>query len=300
MTSELSFLYQQLNHQDNAHYYRYLLLDMLGEVNELSVLYLATLKETFAKENITVVPRPELRHDLNACPHLICLATPGQMVDFEYVQNSFLEAKQEVLFNKRYICGWLISEHPPQLMAELILQAGINLGTLINQRFVPFYEPFKLQLLQEGNHICPDWIERYLAFTKRYFYLDVTVNLVDISTKRKPSGDVLMVLADQATFNLSESHNLFYLYAEYVEILADEGQYPDKYTLSQLSEYYHIASTLLTAMSDRYLLTIYCMRYGDLSKNPAVLALLNRDDKSAINDFAQALIELDERQLIIK
>ncbi|WP_392563731.1 hypothetical protein RHO13_10725 [Orbus wheelerorum] len=297
MNSSIS-LYRQLDSIQNQPYYRYLLLDMLGDVNELSILHPSLLKEQFAKEHIIPIARPELNYDLSSCPHLICLALPNQSINFEYIQNSYIEAMQERLFTKRYVCSWLVSELAPTEMADAILQNGINLGLLVNKPFIPFYEPFLLQLLQDDNHIQVGWLKKYLPFAKHYFYLDVSAKLRDATYQQDENLSEWVFLSDSIPFNLRENKNIFYLYAEYVDILSDEGKTADDRTLSQLLGYYQKSTKRLSNLSDCYLFTIYCMRYGDLSNNSSVLAILKRYDNNEIDNFRDALINLDENELL--
>jgi hypothetical protein len=170
-------LQQQLNSEENKKYYRYLLIDMLGVTSELSELYAQRLKQTLPKEAIQVVKRPELLHDLSSCPHLICIGQPNQTVKQNLLNAALWQIREDFLTTKAYICGWLVSDQSIDQLSETLVEIGTRLGRLTGSKFIPFYESFRLQLLQDSHATDPNWIGSLFPANSKYYYIDLQQQL---------------------------------------------------------------------------------------------------------------------------
>jgi hypothetical protein len=71
-------LIDEINNNKNQQQYRYLLLDRLGNVSELSLIDNEALQETVSPERLAVIKRSDLDHELLSCPLLLCLGKPNQ------------------------------------------------------------------------------------------------------------------------------------------------------------------------------------------------------------------------------
>ena len=130
---------------NGANEYRYMLLDPLKRIALWDPLHRDILRESFGDSALCHVLRPDLAWSLEHCPQLLLLASPGQQCDEVIIKRSEDYSRQEVLYEKRYVCGWLRSSLPPDEMAVWLaeLNKRFNTGAV-----VPIFEPLRLDLLR--------------------------------------------------------------------------------------------------------------------------------------------------------
>jgi hypothetical protein len=267
-------LQQQLNSEENKKYYRYLLIDMLGITSELSELYAQRLKQTLPKEAIQVVKRPELLHDLSSCPHLICIGQPNQTVNQNLLNAALWQIREDFLTTKAYICGWLVSDQSIDELSEILVEIGTRLGRLTASTFIPFYEPFRLQLLQDSHATDPNWIGSLFPANSKYYYIDLQQQLRMI-TNQENKPFTQLFLDQKIVFFQQESKRLFRLYVLWYELKERQGQPIKTNELIDLINYYYNAHLLgLTDIEDRTIFVFFSLKYGDLLQNQKIREII--------------------------
>lgn len=260
-----------LDSQDNQHYYRYLLIDPLTSVSEMDFIDLNNIKDQLDDEAITTVIRSDLAYDLASCPKLVTIGKPNLPLEKRLLHFSVVEAQSEILQKKRYICGWMVSQYPPEVVAEQITHIGRFLTKYMGTHFVPFYEPFRMQLLHQGNAVCPEFLADVLNCFQHYSYptINKTVNTIH-HLGYKPENFTLF-LSEEAKFYQQHSNILFDIYLSQVNILTKTEKEIDNISLMEIAESYHKACSYgLNALSDRKIFTLMSMTYGNLLSNTKI------------------------------
>ncbi|NBA97359.1 DUF4123 domain-containing protein [Pseudomonas sp. R5(2019)] len=125
----------------------YLLIDPLAEYDNEYPLSVDALTNDLGESAVERVLRPDLAHLPEACPALIQLAAPGETPSSQYLTRSALYALDELTYNKRYICGWLLSEQPLATVAQHLTTHCRTVAPAGGENTVPWYEPLRLELL---------------------------------------------------------------------------------------------------------------------------------------------------------
>jgi F420-dependent methylenetetrahydromethanopterin dehydrogenase len=84
------------------------------------------LKEGNGSNFLQRVLRPDLAWSPEHCPLLVLLASPGENCDERLIEESEEYALGEVLYEKRYVCGWMSASLDPQEMATWIAELCKN------------------------------------------------------------------------------------------------------------------------------------------------------------------------------
>lgn len=126
--------------------YLYLLVDGQAECALDHPLSVPSLIESLGASAVTRVLRPDLSHSPDCCPALIQLAAPGEEVAPHYLELSARYAEWDLGYNQRYICGWLASEQPLEVIASHI---ATRCETTADEDGwpSPWFEPLRLELL---------------------------------------------------------------------------------------------------------------------------------------------------------
>lgn len=267
-------LEQQLNSEENKKYYRYLLIDMLGVTSELSELYAQRLRQTLPKEEIQVVKRPELLHDLSSCPHLICLGQPNLAINEDLLTASLWQIREDFLMTKPYICGWIVSDQSIDQLSEILKEIGTRLGRLTSSKFIPFYESFRMQLLQDSHATNPNWIGSLFPANTKYYYIDLQQKLRMITNQQnKPFTQ--LYLDHKIVFIQQESKRLFRLYVIWYELKEQQGQPIKTNELIELINYFYQAHLLgLTDIEDNTIFVFFSLKYGDLLRSQKIREII--------------------------
>lgn len=149
--------------------YRYLLIDPLKPVMSWNPLHPDCLKEGKGSNFLQRVLRPDLAWSPEHCPLLVLLASPGENCDERLIEESEEYALGEVLYEKRYVCGWMSASLDPQEMATWLAELckKIRPGAI-----VPVFEPLRLELLRSTAD--PAQLSTLLAPIGRWIFLSAT------------------------------------------------------------------------------------------------------------------------------
>ncbi|WP_025807407.1 DUF4123 domain-containing protein [Pseudomonas chlororaphis] len=129
------------------HDYVYLLVDGLAECAPEHPLSVPSLTQSLGEAAVTRVLRPDLAHTPEACPALVQLAAPGEAILKRYLDLSARYAIDDVAYNKRYVCGWLLSPQPLEAIARHIAAQCHTTAPVSGQSLSPWFEPIRLELL---------------------------------------------------------------------------------------------------------------------------------------------------------
>lgn len=139
-------------HYRTADEYFYLLVDSRAECALDHPLSVPSLTGSLGDAAITRVLRPDLAHAPDHCPALIQLAAPGEQVPQRYLELSADYATWDLAYNARYICGWLSSPQPPDVIAAHIAARCETTADETGDPS-PWFEPLRMELLSStlGN-----------------------------------------------------------------------------------------------------------------------------------------------------
>ena len=126
--------------------YLYLLVDGQAECALDHPLSVPSLIESLGASAVTRVLRPDLSHTPEICPALVQLAVPGEHVSPHYLELSAAYAEWDLGYNQRYICGWLASEQPLEVIASHIATCCETIASEDGWPS-PWFEPLRLELL---------------------------------------------------------------------------------------------------------------------------------------------------------
>jgi len=160
-----------LNNYTHYFKYRYLLVDNLVALQDENPLSQSSLLKTFGDKNITKVLRSDLSHEANFCPTLITLAEPAKYFENTILREIIAQAAIECLWPKRYICAVIISDLDPQALADKLIAIGDKIADRLQQPFYPFFEPFRMEFLQQvGSIEDQNGLSAQLAPLDCYYY----------------------------------------------------------------------------------------------------------------------------------
>lgn len=291
-------LLQILDNENSRKQYRYLLIDALTTVSEMDFIALNNIKELLGENTITTVIRPDLSHDLASCPKLITIGKPNQELEKRLLHFSIVEATDEILQSKRYVCGWMLSEHPPEIIIEQMVNIGSFLSKYCGTGFVPFYEPFRMQLLQEGNAICPEFIANMLNCFQAYCYPTTTQTLNIVKPLENRQENISMFFSEDAKFYQQQIKMIFQLYLSESKIYGETGKDINKISLINIAKVYQKAFFCgLTQISDQLVFALMTLRYGDLLSNPQLKRAID-DAKFDEGSLLERFQSIDREQFI--
>jgi hypothetical protein len=257
-----------LDNENNQKYYRYLLLDPLTSVSEFDFVNLNNIKDYYGQEAINTVVRTDIAYNLNVCPQLVTLGKPNHPIEKRLLHFSLIEAQSEVLQSKRYVCSWLVSQYPPDVTAKNLADIGTHLTEFLGGKFVPFYEPFRMQLLHQGNMICPEFMADLLSCLVNYNYLTVNKTIATINNLGyKPKLNTLFI-SEEAKFYNQYIKVIFDIYLSQANIYTKLDRDITQIDLIKLASAYHSAYACgLKDLSDQKIFTFMTLRYGNLFSN---------------------------------
>jgi hypothetical protein len=167
----------KLNNQDNFNKYRYLLVDNLVALNSINPLSHDSLVDQFGEDKLfgeqklTQVLRTDLDYDPSICPTLIKLAEPNEFLDSPILGDISEQAEIECFWSKRYICAYIVSPLKPSILAKQLITIGNNIAKILQQPYYPFFEPFRMQFLQEvATNEDSAWLKSQFAQIENYYY----------------------------------------------------------------------------------------------------------------------------------
>lgn len=281
-----------LNSESNQQYYRYLLLDPLVAVSELEFISLNTIKDHYGEQAVTPVIRTDLAYDLDACPQLVILGNPGQPIEQRLLKFSLREAENELLQSKRYVCSWLVSQHPPNIIAQMLTGIGKYLTQFIGTKFVPFYEPFRMQLLHQGNIICNEFLADVFSCLISYSYLTINKTISTINRLNYKPNSYSIFLSQEAKFYQQHIKVIFDIYLTQVRVYKKLGKDVTQIDLIQLANTYQKAcQNGLTDSNDQRTFVLMSLRYGDLLSVSKIKEAIDqaKQDKGSLAERFRAI-----------
>ncbi|MCX8574727.1 MULTISPECIES: hypothetical protein [unclassified Gilliamella] len=265
-----------LNNENARKQYRYLLIDNLVSLSYFHILSIQSLKEELGKEAIHIIPRPDLTHDLDHCPKLVVIAKPDEQLNEKFVHFISKELQNDGSLQKRYICCCMVSENEPETLSKQIINIGLKLATLNKTRFVPFYEPFKLFLLQEGNKICFDWLPYLLNCCSTYCYTSFTNRLQIIQSLSSIQDPSELFINEEVKFYLKESTKLYHLTIAWQNICGMQNRHIQDSDILSLAECYRTAKIAgLKNTRDLFTLSLLLKEYPKLLEQKEVNEAVN-------------------------
>jgi len=281
-------LQELLNNENNKKNYRYLLLDMLGTTSELSPLYINALRDNLSLNDIAIIKRPELLHDVESCPHLVCLGRPNHDINDSLLEASIWQIEEDHLVTKQYVCAWIVTELEINELANCLLQIGESLGTFCNMKFNPFYEPFRLQLLQDMFIRDPQWIGQFFPVNLTYYYVSTNQKYRQIIGKEV---NTIPYIHQEIITTQQEIAILFRLYVTWYEINTKQEYDIKDDALFNIAKYYIISKSMgLINNEDKFVFVLLSMKYGDLSKSKTIQDAI---EHSVAGQLANKLSEID-------
>lgn len=281
-----------LNSESNQQYYRYLLLDPLVAVSELEFISLNNIKDHYGEQAVTPVIRTDLAYDLDACPQLVILGNPGQPIEQRLLKFSLREAENELLQSKRYVCSWLVSQHPPNIIAQMLTGIGKYLTQFVGTKFVPFYEPFRMQLLHQGNIICTEFLADVFSCLVSYSYLTINKTISTINRLNYKPNSYSIFLSQEAKFYQQHIKVIFDIYLTQVRVYKKLGKDVTQIDLIQLANTYQKACQIgLTDSNDQRTFVLMSLRYGDLLSVSKIKEAIDqaKQDKGSLEERFQAI-----------
>ncbi|MFJ4344231.1 hypothetical protein [Pseudomonas sp. NPDC089401] len=128
----------------------YLLLDPVVSCNARHPLSIPSLTKALGNEAVVRVARADMVNTPELWPALVCLARPEEDMP-EQASFSGEHAAMESAENRRYVCGWLLSEQSSEVIASHIAQECQTLRPACKETFAPWFEPARLALLHSAT-----------------------------------------------------------------------------------------------------------------------------------------------------
>lgn len=281
-----------LDNESNRKQYRYLLIDKLVSVSRLEILDLDNLTELLGEQSVTTVVRPDLSHDLNACPKLITLANPNDKIDDKLLHWTIKQSAKESMLNKRYVCFWAASELAPNEISEKIVEIGLKLGELMNLRFVPFYEPFRMQLLNDANLICPDWLSHVLACFSVYSYTTFTHQMRYVLPLSYTATALDLFLTEETKFFQKESLKLYHLSLAWHNLCHKQNREITDSDILKLFYFYQQGWIYgLTHNNDLFNYALIMMKYADKLNSDQISKGISiaKDDPGSLEHYFRTM-----------
>lgn len=259
-------LFNLLDNESARKQYRYLLIDNLVSLSYFHVLSIQSLQENLGKEAIQVVPRTNLAHDLEHCPKLIVIAKPNEPINEKLLHHISHELQDDGSLQRRYISACIVSKNNPKTLSEQLIDIGLKLTKFTHTHFVPFYEPFKMYLMLEGNKICSDWLPSLLNCCSTYCFTSFTNRLQVIQSLDHTPEPYEILVTEEVKFYLKESAKLYQLTIAWKNICQKQNKNIQDNDILQLAEYYYEAKTAgLEDTYDKFSLALTLMNYPNLS-----------------------------------
>lgn len=245
------FLTESLSARQNE--YRYLLLDPLKKVVEWNLLHDDNLRESYGKDALRRVLRPDLAWSPEHCPQLLLLAPPGGELDEGLVQYSEEYARGEALYEKRYVCGWLTSALAPDAMAAWL---AALCGNIKSGAIIPVFEPLRLELLEATTR--PSMLSGQLAAVSQWHLMSSAGELKTLNGQRSEEAWVLNWGIERAQ---NDARNLWRLLSAWddagdrlptdaVRRASGAWLLSGQYRLHHLSDRLYLALNILTLPTD--------------------------------------------------
>lgn len=158
------------------------LLDPNHPVASTHPLHIERLRKRSITSELIVVPRDDRVSDPGSHPRLLVLRTREDRGwrDENLLALTLSCAQQRRLsINGAYVCGWLVTDVPPEEVALQIRRSIIvNSMGAPRPRVVPLFEPHRLVL---ASHLAPpQWLSDWLGGISSWFLIDASGQLREV------------------------------------------------------------------------------------------------------------------------
>lgn len=264
--------------------YRYLLLDPMKKVASWNPLHVAKLSEHQEGSIQQRVLRPDLAWSPEHCPILFLLAAPGAQCDEELVHSSEEYARDEALYEKRYVCGWLSSSLAPDAMAEWLASLCGNLKQGVS---IPVFEPLRFELLLVTADL--NLMAGQFAGVSQWHLMSCSGELKTLNGEHTDNTWVLNWGAEQAQNEARNLWRLLSVWHDASEALPEDAvrQAVDAWAVSGKVRLHHL--------SDRFYLALSALTQpADITKHAAVQSCLQQASDDAALYFEQLMQTLPD------
>ncbi len=246
--------------------YRYLLLDPLKSVPSWNALHLNRLNDVFGNDALYRVLRPDLAYAPQYCPVVMLLALPGILCNEELLLKSEEYSRDEKLYEKRYICGWISSPLAPEAFAAEL--AGLC-KQVQRENIVPFYEPLRLELLTALNG--KNEFSRLISNISQWCWISCSGRMQVLSGTTEGDEWRMKWGTECAQNNVRDIWRLLSAWHKTGGSLPADAakQAADAWAKSELARLPHKADTVCLALS-------YLTLPDNITAHPEVLALLEQ------------------------
>lgn len=273
----LEVLQSQFNEGSSLQHYRYLLIDRLAVVSELSPLYDEALQDNIAPELLAVIKRPELAHSLASCPLLVCIAEPNEQLNKKLFVSALRQINIDYLTSKQYVCGFLASPLPPESLADELLNAGLIAGKALGRRFLPFYEPFTLDVLWHSYEAPKSHLGLLLPDDTHYYFINTNgdccvFHAIDYEDEKDFAQ---RFVNPKLRFNLLNQAALYHLVVTWQDLCEQQKKPLSEQALSRIMAlFYDPHATQLDNDQDRRAYVLFSLQYGQLMTNEELSKLI--------------------------
>lgn len=151
--------------QHSADAWLYLLIDPVAETASDDHLHIEKLRQRLGDSALTVIPRPDMQHDIQSSPVLITIAAPGIAPQDDLLGMSGHRAQRDDAGYHRYVCGWLSSTATAEVIRGHLQKLSL-LPSPLGATYKPMHEPIRLELMAGiigANKHGPWWpVQRWL------------------------------------------------------------------------------------------------------------------------------------------
>lgn len=267
----------ELTSEKSQQHYRYILLDRLAIVSELSLIYNEALQDTVAQERLAIIKRPELTHNLDSCPLLVCIAEPNEPIDNELLLASIAQIKNDYLTSKQYVCGFLSSQLMPEQLAEALLESCLSAGKALNRQYFPFYEPFTLDVLWHSYDVPAFQLGRLLPSDTRYCFVDTDGECRTFTaTSNQDEHEFIQGFVNQTQrYHLLSQAVLYHLVVTWQELCELQNKALPKHALSKVIHFFYDETAVqLSNACDRRAYVLFSLQYGELMQSDELSELI--------------------------
>lgn len=268
----------ELGSKHNQHRYRYLLLDRLGVVSELSSIFDETLLETMPPDRLAIVKRPDLAHDLSVCPLLVCIAKPHESLDEKLLSAAVMQIKKEYLTKKQYVCGFITSVLTPEQLAEEFLKTYYRAGNALNKKILPFYEPFRLDVIRHSYTQPDSHLGLLLPAETSYSFIDTDCDVYTFkSIDYRNDFDFELRFTNQLLYyNQLNQFELYRIAVTLTDLFEEHAKPQPQKLLSKIINYFNdYKGAKLKNPNDRRVYVLFCIIYGQLTQNEKLTTIIN-------------------------
>ena len=272
--------------QREPHEFLYLLVNPLVTIDTEEKLHVEQLRSGLT---VTVVPRADFAHAPEQCPQLVTLALPEQEPDNALLDAALDWALNELGYDRRYVCGWLISDEGPLEVAQTLAKHCIvsESHEALQRSLIPLFEPLRLELLQKTA--TADWLSGWMGCVSRLVYLNAHGSLSSLNRTTVVQWNPVMPEAvSRAQFHAKPANTLLLAWRRAQENLPPDAAWQ---ALEQIRTAYLIG---LFALEDQLVFGLNRLTiHPKLERHPAVLTAIQQAGLGK-SSLAQAWNALDD------